>query len=278
MIIERDVLKEIAPRAVKFGTLLNGLNDILPKYSIDTPDRVAAFLAQCGHESSGFRYLEENLNYSAAALRRTFGKYFTKSESYEYSKQPERIANRVYANRMDNGDEESGDGWKYRGRGYIQLTGKRNYTLFAEYMEMSMDDTIAYLETVEGAIESACWYWDRNRLNHHADERDIKRITKLVNGGYHGLESREALYKQALDLLSEEEVKPHPFGGDPNVELRLGDRGVHVENLQRALFVKVDGNFGFETKRYLRKFQRRYGLPDHGEADRLTLTKLYTGL
>ena len=142
------------------------LEDVLGRYRITTKHEVAAFLAQVGHESAYLRYRKENLNYSSKALRRVFRKYFrTLSLANAYARNPRKIANRVYANRMGNGPESSGDGWRYRGRGFIQLTGKNNYTAFAKSEDMSLDEAIAYLDTLEGAWASAGWYWEYRDLD-----------------------------------------------------------------------------------------------------------------
>lgn len=164
---------------------------ILPKYEINTSLRVAAFFAQCGHESLDFTVLRENLNYGAKGLRATFPKYFPTDElAAKYERKPEMIANKVYANRMLNGDESSGDGWKFRGRGAIQITGKENYTKLAKFLNKTIDETIQYCETLDGAIESACWFWDTRDLNALADKSDILQLTKKINGGTIGLPDR----------------------------------------------------------------------------------------
>lgn len=175
---------------------------ILPHYFIDTPERVAAFLAQCGHESLDFTKLKENLNYSAVALVKYWPKRFDPETAKLYNRNPEKIANKVYANRMGNGPEESGDGWKYRGRGAIQLTGKDNYQKFADFMGKTLDDVVIYLETVGGAIESAAWFWNQKDLNDYADKKDIKGMTKIINGGYNGLEERQEHFNRNLEILS----------------------------------------------------------------------------
>lgn len=180
----------------------NALSAILPDYGIDTPERVAAFIAQCAHESGGFRMLKENLNYRAASLRRTFPKYFPDDAiAARYANNQEAIANRVYANRMGNGDEASGDGWRYCGRGLIQLTGKENYSWFAASLEMPVEEVPEYLATFEGAVQSACWFWESNNLNKWADSKDIKELTRRINGGYIGLEDRVKHYNHALHVL-----------------------------------------------------------------------------
>jgi len=180
----------------------DALNAILPEYGINTPQRVAAFVAQCAHESGGFRMLKENLNYKAVSLRKTFPKYFPDDAiAARYEKKQEMIANRVYANRMGNGDEASGDGWRYCGRGLIQLTGKENYSWFAASLEMSVEDVPEYLGTFEGAVQSACWFWESNNLNQWADKGDILTLTKRINGGTIGLKDRIKHYNHALHVL-----------------------------------------------------------------------------
>jgi putative chitinase len=161
------------------------LNEILPKYQIDSPQRIAAFIAQCSHESGHFSALVENLNYGAKGLIMTWPKRFTTTElANKYNRQPEMIANFVYANRLGNGDESSGDGWKYRGRGLIQLTGKDNYQRFANSIDKDLTEIPEYLETYRGAVEAACWFWQNNNLNTYADVGDIKNMTKVINGGF----------------------------------------------------------------------------------------------
>lgn len=178
---------------------------VLPEYDIETPLRVAAFLAQCAHESGNFRFIEENLNYRAESLRRVFPKYFpTDALAQQYASGPnraERIANRVYANRMGNGPEESGDGWRYRGRGLIQLTGKDNYTNYAMSLEIDVEEAVEHLKTFEGCVQSAAWFWDENKLNQFADKRDIITLSKRINGGTIGIEDRIKHYNHALHVL-----------------------------------------------------------------------------
>lgn len=179
------------------------LANVLPEYEINTPERVAAFIAQCTHESGGFKRLKENLNYRWESLRKIFPKYFSTDElAKEYAHKQEQIANRVYGGRMGNGDESSGDGFRYCGRGLIQLTGKNNYTKFAESIGMAVEEVPALLETFEGAVKSACWFWKTNNLNQYADSGDILTMTKRINGGTIGLEDRIKHYKHALEVFS----------------------------------------------------------------------------
>jgi putative chitinase len=180
----------------------DAVSQILPEYEINTPQRVAAFIAQCAHESGGFKFLKENLNYKAESLVKVFPKYFkTLDEARAYEKQPAKIANRIYGNRMGNGDEASGDGFRYCGRGLIQLTGKENYTWFAASLEIPVEEAAEYLETFEGAVQSACWFWETNNLNQWADKGDILTLTKRINGGTIGLEDRIKHYNHALHVL-----------------------------------------------------------------------------
>lgn len=179
------------------------LTMILPDYEINTTQRLAAFLAQCAHESGSFRLLKENLNYSADGLMKVFPKYFPDEKlANAYAKRPELIANKIYANRMGNGSEASGDGFKYCGRGLIQLTGKYNYEKFAESIDTPVEEIPEYLATFEGAVQSACWFWETNNLNSLADSGDIKAMTKKINGGYIGLEDRIHHYNKILEILS----------------------------------------------------------------------------
>lgn len=168
------------------------LNQVLQKYNINTYLRICHFLAQIIHESGHFKYKSENLNYSAKGLRNTFPKYFpTDDIANQYARKPEKIANRVYANRMGNGPESSGDGWKRRGRGLIQLTGTNNYKAFSNDTGidvMSNPDLILVDPII--CVMTACWFWNKNNLNILADKDDIKTITKKINGGYIGLDDR----------------------------------------------------------------------------------------
>ncbi len=171
----------------------------LAVFGINTPLRLAAFLAQTDHESQGFTRTAENLNYSAKALTATWPKRFPPAVAAQYAKQPERIANRAYADRLGNGNEASGDGWTYRGHGYIQITGKDGHSDFAKYKGMTLAEVIIYLQTETGAMESAAWWWYSRNLNALADAGDTKGITRVINGGYNGLDDRMALYAKYKD-------------------------------------------------------------------------------
>lgn len=178
------------------------LDQLLDDYEINTPLRVAHFVAQCAHESGNFVFIKENLNYRAASLQKLFSKYFPTAElAAQYANRPEQIANRIYANRMGNGDEASGDGYRYCGRGLIQLTGKDNYTFFAGSLGIPVEEASEYLATFEGAAQSACWFWEQNNLNRFADANDVRGLTRAINGGYIGLEDRIKHTEHALHIL-----------------------------------------------------------------------------
>ena len=181
----------------------DALNKILPDYGIDTPQRIASFVAQAAHESGNFTALHENLNYRPETLRKIFPRYFPDdATAAQFAHNPEMIANRVYANRMGNGDEASGDGFRYCGRGLIQLTGKTNYQSFADSLQMAVEDVPAFLQTFEGAIQAACWFWESNNLNQYADNGDFVTMTKRINGGTIGIEDRQQRYLRAMQVFS----------------------------------------------------------------------------
>jgi putative chitinase len=199
--LKLDKLKGHIPDAV-----IQMIPDTAAKFQINTPLRLAHFLAQCGHESGGFKATQENLNYSAKGLNGIFKKYFpTEAAATPYARQPQKIANKVYANRMSNGDEASGDGYKFRGRGYIQLTGRANYTLFGKAIG---EDVTGNPDVVSGkyALLSAAWFWSNNGLNKLADggstDAVVTTITKRVNGGVIGLADRIKHFKEYFHLLA----------------------------------------------------------------------------
>ena len=184
-------------------TFIGPLNDTLTKFDINTHLRVSMFVAQVGLESGGFLEIEENLNYSAQRLLQVFPTHFSslaQSELYEHH--PESIANHVYANRMDNGDEQSGDGWKFRGKGLIQITGRADYQEYADGIGVAVDQAAEMASDPEGACLSAGWFWHVHELNQYADASDIVSCTHRINGGYNGLEERQELYRKALAIFS----------------------------------------------------------------------------
>ena len=180
----------------------NEVNELFEKYEINTPQRQAMFFAQCGHESGDFKVKKENFNYRADRLIAVFPKYFNNNNVTDYLGDPKKIASRVYANRMGNGDEASCEGYQFCGRGFIQLTGKNNYQSFATKENIPLDDVCSYLETNKGALHSALFFWDREDINKYADNGDVTGATKRINGGTHGLQDRQARYDKYLKILS----------------------------------------------------------------------------
>lgn len=178
--------------------VVHAINDAFP----DSILQQAAFIAQTAHESGGYTKRVESLNYSSDRLSVIFPKYFPDPViARNYHRQPEKIANIVYANRMGNGPAESGDGWRYRGRGYIQLTGRDNYAKCGTSINQNLLLTPEYIEAPKGAIQSAIWFWNSKNLNQYADKGDMLTLTKKINGGTHGLDDRMAYYNRAIEVL-----------------------------------------------------------------------------
>jgi len=199
--LTKEQLSQIIGKNPYLDHWFDALSQALPDYEINTPKRVAAFIAQCAHESGNFNFIKENLNYKAESLVRVWPRYFNAGNAAQYAHNQEKIANRAYAGRMGNGPEESGDGWKFCGRGLIQLTGRSNYQAFADSLQISIDDASEYLKTFEGCVQSACWFWEANNLNQFADNGDITTMTKRINGGTLGLDDRIKQYQHALQVF-----------------------------------------------------------------------------
>jgi putative chitinase len=202
----QDQLQQFLPQNQHVEHWFEALAKILPDYDITTVPRVASFLGETYVESAAYTAIQENLNYRPETLMKIFGNHFPGglSEATQYCNQPnkqEAIANRIYANRMGNGPEESGDGWKFCGRGLIQLTGRSNYTKFAESLSMNVDDVPEFLQTFEGCVQSACWFWEANNLNQYADQNAIDHESRIVNGGTLGLQERRAAFERAVQIL-----------------------------------------------------------------------------
>ena len=179
------------------------LTEVFHRYEINTPERQAAFIGQCAHESMNFKTLEENLNYSAEALMKTWPSRFPTMEiAKQYARNPEKIANKVYGGRMGNGTEETGDGWLYHGRGLIQLTGKDNYTLASDALGMDFVHSQDYILVPKYAALTAGWYWNKRQLNKEADAKDYTAMTKKINGGTIGLDDRIAHIQHAQEALT----------------------------------------------------------------------------
>lgn len=247
------------------------------KYEINTDLRIAGFMAQCAHESLDFTLLEENLNYSEKALKSVFGRYFGKGKrnAKEYARNPEKIANYVYMDEFRSkrgalGNTEPGDGWRFRGRGIKQLTGRRNYESFGKSVGMSAEEAAEYVATRQGALESACWFWEKNNLAKYADADDIVGLTKKINGGTIGLEDRTKRYKDAKAILAGK-----CKASEPARTLRKGMEGKDVKRLQKALGITADGDFGPGTLVALKKWQNRNGLVADGIAGPATQAKLF---
>lgn len=264
----------------------DALKEIMPKYEINTANRIAGFIAQCAHESADFKQLEENLNYSENALGAVFGRYFDADkggrDAAKYARNPEMIANYVYQDEFRTkrgamGNVNEGDGWRFRGRGLKQLTGRNNYTAFGKTVNMTAEAAADYVSTPKGAVESACWFWDTANLNKIADKGDIVAMTKKINGGTIGLEDRTDRWEKALKIIDGKvSVPAKTFTSDVDMSttLTVGSNSATVKALQEKLGVVADGAFGLGTKRAVKDFQAKNGLLADGIAGPNTLKKL----
>ena len=198
--IDLNKFKKVFPNCKEPEVFCNLLDNLLSASGIDTKERVVMFLAQCGHESQGFTRFTEGLNYGAEGLLATFPKYFPDLKTAKaYERQREKIANKVYANRMGNGPESSGDGWKYRGFGLIQLTFKDNFSAFSKDTGIDLvTDPEKYRTDLSIIIKSAIWFWNKNKLNKYADAKDILGSTKKINGGTNGILEREEFFNELI--------------------------------------------------------------------------------
>jgi len=240
------------------------------KYQINTTNRIAGFMAQCGHESGDFRILEENLNYSADALNRVFGRYFgspPKRNAAEYARNPQKLANYVYMDQFRSksgalGNVREGDGWRFRGGGIKQLTGRNNFTSFGKSINMTPEQAADYVRTKEGAFESACWFWQTNNLSSFADRDDIDGMSRRVNGGDIGIEDRRRRYVAAKSVLGNktsvnEQITDSVTQKAPSdIVLQKGSRGDLVRQVQAALKIGADGIFGNGTDAAVKSWQR----------------------
>jgi putative chitinase len=278
MQITAGIIKAIFPKYKHPEDLAEVLTEQFEKYEINTVNRAAGFLAQCGHESAGFTILKENLNYSAEGLNKIFKKYFpTLASAQPYHRQPEKIANKVYGGRMGNGPESSGDGYKFCGRGAIQLTGRDNYTKFAQSVGLTVEEAVADLETLDGAIESACWFWKTNGLNAICDSDDIVKMTKRINGGTIGLEDRKKHYAEAKHLLGGSHVAEASVATTTATEyvtVRVGSDNDTVKAVQKALGLTADGKFGPGTEKAVKAWQTKNGLTADGIVGPATIKKM----
>jgi putative chitinase len=285
--LQKEQLAALIPGNKDVDAWYAALVEVMPKYDITTERRAAHFISQCAHESNNFRSLEENLNYSEKSLLAVFGRYFgaaPKADAAEYARNPEMIANRVYNDEFRKykmGNVEEGDGWRFRGRGLKQLTGRDNYTRFGKSVDMTAEEAAEYVATPAGAVESACWFWDTNNLNAIADTDDVVKMTKKINGGNIGLADRQARYKKAMEVFGNPVSIAEAHDDDDNDmdvsdigTLRKGSKGEGVKMMQEALGVGADGAFGPGTERALKAWQAANGLTADGIAGPMTLEKL----
>ena len=257
--------------------------ELFETYEINTPNRIAGFMAQCAHESLDFTRLEENLNYSEKALNGVFGRYFGKGkrDAADYARKPEKIANYVYQDEFRSkrgamGNVNDGDGWRFRGRGIKQLTGRNNYTAFGKTVGMSAEEAAEYVATPKGAIESACWFWKTNKLDKWADKGDNVGLTKKINGGTIGLDDRNRRWEGALAILGGEVPAPAPKATSSAVRtLRKGMKGDDVAKMQKAIGVGADGDFGPGTLVAVKKWQKLNGLVADGIVGPATQAKMF---
>lgn len=284
--------------------------EFFPKYDITTANRIAAFMAQTAHESTDFRVLEENLNYSEERLLAVFSRYFGKGKrsAREYARNPEKLANYVYMDEFRSksgalGNTQPGDGWRFRGGGIKQLTGRNNFTAFGRDIGMTAEQAADYVRTKRGAFESACWFWKKNGLARFADADDIDGMSRKVNGGTIGLEDRRTRYRRAKAILSgvttfdfEDAVSPIKNSHDlkpkeveqpifeektcePSilqtvVTVKRNSRGDLVKKVQEALKIHADGIFGLQTEIAVRSWQRSNKYIANGILDGKQLEKL----
>ena len=287
--LQKEQLAALIPGNKDVDAWHAALVEVMPKYGINTERRAAHFISQCAHESGNFRTLEENLNYSEKALNAVFGRYFgapPKRNAAEYARKPEKIANYVYQDEFRSkggqmGNVKDGDGWLFRGRGLKQLTGRNNYTGFGKSIGMTAEEAAEYVATPKGAVESACWFWDTNKLNTIADTDDVVKMTKKINGGNIGLADRQARYKKAMEVFGNPVSLAEANDDDDNDmdvsdigTLRKGSKGEGVKMMQEALGIGADGAFGPGTERALKAWQAANGLTADGIAGPMTLEKL----
>jgi putative chitinase len=280
-LITVDQLRAMIPTNKEIAAWCDELNKALPKYDITTDQRIAGFISQCAHESMDFNAMSENLNYREETLNKVFPRYFGpgKRNAAEYAKNPEKIANYVYMDEFRTsklGNTQPGDGWRFRGRGLKQLTGRDNYTRFAKDYDMTAEEAAVWVETKEGALASALWFWNTNKLNAVADTGNVAALTKKINGGDIGLADRQARYAKAMAALGGkiDAVAPAAASAASGGTLRRGSKGDDVKKMQAKLGLAADGDFGPGTEAALKKWQAANGLTADGVAGPKTLAKL----
>lgn len=277
--LTKEMLAQCIPGNPDVDGWYDALVDVLPKYGINTEKRMAHFISQCAHESNNFRSLEENLNYSVETLLRVFPNHFgpNSRDPKEYAFKPEKLANYVYMDEFRSkrgalGNTQPGDGWRFRGRGLKQLTGRFNYTAFGKTINMSAEDADAYLTTKKGAVESACWFWNSKNLNSIADTDDVVSMTRAINGGENGLADRQRRYNHALAVFS---GKAPTSSVDLNTMIRVGSTRDTVRAVQAKLGVGADGIFGKGTEAAVKSWQAANGLTADGIVGPATLKKMF---
>ena len=274
-----DQLRAMIPTNKDIDAWCEELNKALPKYEITTDQRIAGFISQCAHESMDFNALSENLNYREETLNKVFPRYFGpgKRNAAEYAKNPEKIANYVYMDEFRTsklGNVHPGDGWRFRGRGLKQLTGRDNYTRFAKDYDLTAEEAAVWVETKEGALASALWFWNTNNLNPIADTGNVAALTKKINGGDIGLADRQARYAKAMAALGGKIDTSVPVTAAVSETLRRGSKGDAVKRMQAKLGLTADGDFGPGTEVALKKWQAANGLTADGVVGPKTLAKL----
>jgi putative chitinase len=280
-LITEGQLAAMIPTNKEIKAWCEELNKALPKYDITTDQRIAGFISQCAHESMDFNAMSENLNYREETLNKVFPRYFGpgKRNAAEYARNPEKIANYVYMDEFRTsklGNTQPGDGWRFRGRGLKQLTGRDNYTRFAKDYDMTAEEAAVWVETKEGALASALWFWNTNKLNAVADTGNVAALTKKINGGDIGLADRQARYAKAMAALGGKiDAVAHAAAPAASTGvLRVGSTGHDVKRMQVALRITADGSFGPGTEAALKKWQSANGLTADGVAGPKTLAKL----
>jgi putative chitinase len=281
MNITEEQLAAMLPTNREIAEWCKELNKAFPKHEINNARRIAGFISQCAHESRDFTAMEENLNYSKEALERVFPRYFGagKRNAAEYARNPEKIANYVYmdVNRSAAGalgNVQPGDGWRFRGRGLKQLTGRNNYARFAQAYGMTAEQASDWIETKEGALASALWFWTTNKLNPIADTGEVAVLTKRINGGDIGLADRQSRYNVAMQALTGDIPTRAPISAATTATLRRGSKGDAVKQMQRKLGIPADGDFGPGTEAAVRKWQAANGLTADGIVGPKTLAAL----
>jgi len=276
MKITPEQLAHMIPTNKEVDAWCEELNKAFDKYQINTPQRIAGFISQCAHESADFTRLEENLNYSEKALNSVFGRYFGegKRNAAEYARNPEKIANYVYMDKYRSargalGNTQDGDGWRFRGKGMKQVTGRNNFTAFGKAFGMTAEEAADWAETKEGALASALWFWDSNNLNSIADTGDVTALTKRINGGDIGLADRKSRYATAMGALTGNMPSRAEF-----TTCRIGDKGNSVKMVQQRLGLAADGVFGNGTDAAVKKWQAANGLVADGIVGPATYAKM----